>query len=62
MNGIAQINGHKKLIFYDEFNKNTECTDQQSDSEGVVGTALSGLAIDYCGRWTGQGELEDPVV
>ena len=21
MNGIAQINGHKKLIFYDEFNK-----------------------------------------
>ena len=24
MNGIAQINGHKKLIFYDEFNKNTE--------------------------------------
>lgn len=38
MNGIAQINGHKKLFFYDEFNKNTECTDQQSDSEGIVGT------------------------
>ena len=38
MNGIAQINGHKKLIFYDEFNKNADCTDQQSDSEGIVGT------------------------